>query len=70
MLPDAAVAHFVHFIELTLEKNEFTTFLRLFVYHALLKFFKRINNFEKVTVIKEKVKVFSPSLSDDCINGD
>lgn len=57
MLPDTSVANFVHLVELTFENNKVSSFLGLSVNHALFKLLKSVNDFEKVAVVEEKVKV-------------
>ena len=68
MLPDTSVANFVHLVELPFENNKVSSFLGLSVNHTLFKLLKSVNDFEKVAVIEEKVKVLLLGFLHDCLN--
>lgn len=58
VLMDRSMTYFVHLVELAFENDEITTFLGLSVNHTCFELLEGVDNFEEVSVIEEKAKVF------------
>ena len=51
VLPNRAMAHFVHLVKLALEHNEVSAGLGLLVHQVALKLLKRVHNLEEIAVV-------------------
>ena len=70
MLPNRAVFHLIHLVELALEKDEVSAGLGLLIDQVVLKLLKCVNHLKEVTVVQEELEVTHFSLLLNFFGGD